>query len=62
MLLSRRQVREIVTLSFAHLSRLEAEGKFPKRLRLTEHPNGRVAWVKSEVEEWIAQRIAKRTP
>ena len=62
MLVNRKAVREMVTLSFAHIARLEAEGKFPKRLRLTEHPNGRVAWVKAEIERWIAERIKKRSP
>lgn len=60
-LLSRKDVRAKVTLSFAEISRKEAEGKFPKRIRLSEHPNGRVAWIESEVEDWIASRVAKRT-
>jgi len=48
------------TLSKSHLARLEADGKFPKRVKLTDAPNGRVGWVREEVEAWIAERVAKR--
>jgi len=40
-----------------HLWRLEREGKFPKRVKLTPH---RVAWVESEIQELIQSRIAAR--
>jgi prophage regulatory protein len=56
-LLSKRQVKDLVTYSFAHTARLEAEGKFPKRVRLG---TGRVAYVASEIQDWIAARIAER--
>jgi prophage regulatory protein len=56
-LLSKRQVKELVTYSFAHTARLEADGKFPKRVRLG---TGRVAYVEREVSDWIASRIAER--
>lgn len=61
-LISRKEVRIKISLSFAQIARLEAEGKFPKRVSLTGATNGRVAWLESEVDEWIAERIAKRTP
>ncbi len=56
-LLSKRQVKDLVTYSFAHTARLEASGQFPKRVRLG---TGRVAYVESEIQDWIADRIAER--
>ena len=55
-LLSKKEVRERISLSFAQIDRLEAEGKFPKRV----HLGFRVAWVEDEVHDWIVARIAQR--
>jgi len=55
--LSKKQVKELVTYSLAHTARLEGEGKFPKRVRLGA---GRVAYVESEVQAWMASRVADR--
>ena len=41
-----------------HLSRLEAAEQFPTRVTLGQC---RVAWVASEIEAWIEDRLAKRT-
>ena len=43
-----------VPYSRAHLYRLEDQGDFPKRRRIG--PN-RIAWVRTEVEQWLAQRM-----
>jgi predicted DNA-binding transcriptional regulator AlpA len=59
-LLSRNQVRELTTLSLAEIDRKEHSGKFPKRLRLSDNPRGRCAYVASEVLAWIAEHIARR--
>lgn len=56
-LLSKKAVREKVLYSPAHIARLEAAGKFPKRVQLGP---GRVGWVDQEVEDWLKQRIAER--
>jgi prophage regulatory protein len=56
-LLSKKDVREKVLYSPAHIARLEAAGLFPKRVRLGQ---GRVGWVDDEIENWIRQRIALR--
>lgn len=56
-LLKKRQVCEKVAYSPAHIDRLEAQGKFPKRLRLGQQ---RVAWVEQEIDDWIQERIAER--
>ncbi len=56
-LLSKRQVKEMVLYSPQHIARLEAAGRFPKRVRLG--PN-RVGWIEDEVLEWLQERIDKR--
>jgi len=60
-LLSRKKVRELISLSLAQMDRLEKVGKFPKRIRLTDHPRGRCAYLESEILEWIIDRIVQRT-
>ena len=39
------------------LWRLERKGKFPKRVALSA---SRVAWVESEIDDWIKARVAGR--
>lgn len=56
-LLTKKQVKHLVCYSYAHIDRLEAEGRFPVRVRLGPQ---RVAWVESEILEWISARIAER--
>ncbi len=57
---SKKDLRRIVLLSNTQIDRLEAKGAFCKRVVLGNHPNSRVGWVKSEVLEWVRQRIASR--
>ncbi len=56
-LLSKKQVREKVLYSPAHIARLEKAGTFPKRVRLGQ---GRVGWVEQEIDDWLKALIAKR--
>lgn len=56
-ILSKRQLKELVLYSPQHIARLEAAGKFPKRVQLG--PN-RVGWVEDEVLEWLQERIDRR--
>ncbi len=56
-LLSKRQVRDLVLYSPQHVARLEAAGKFPKRVKLGQC---RVGWVEQEVLDWLNVRIAER--
>jgi len=56
-LLSKKQVREKVLYSPAHIARLEKAGSFPKRIRLGQ---GRVGWLEQEIEDWIAIRLSER--
>lgn len=55
--LSKKQVREKVLYSPAHIARLEAAGQFPLRVQLGA---SRVGWVEEEIEEWMRERVAKR--
>ena len=59
-LLSKREVKALVIYSYAHIDRLEEEGKFPKRVRLGEGRYCRVGWVESEIYEWIEAKISAR--
>jgi prophage regulatory protein len=46
-----------ISYSNVHMLRLEEEGKFPKRVYLSP---GRVAWIESEVSDYIRRCIATR--
>jgi prophage regulatory protein len=46
-----------VPFSKSQLWRLERDGKFPKRVRLSE---ARVAWVESEIDTWVELRLKAR--
>ena len=59
-LLSKKQVKEIVLYSYAHIDRLEKAGQFPKRVRLSRHRTGRVGWLETEVQTWLETRLAER--
>jgi len=56
-LLSKKQVREKVLYSPAHIQRLEDAGKFPKRVRLGQ---GRVGWVETEIDDWLLTKLRQR--
>ncbi len=56
-ILNKRELRTKTTISIQHITRLEKEGRFPKRVQLTQN---RVGWVESEVDEWLQERIARR--
>lgn len=56
-MLSKKQLRDIVLYSPAHIDRLENAGQFPKRVRLGKN---RVGWVAQEVYDWLRSRINKR--
>jgi prophage regulatory protein len=51
------ELAKIIPYSQNHLRRLEAAGDFPKRIRIGAN---RVAWLKDEVENWIADRVNSR--
>ena len=59
-LLSKKQVKDLVLYSYAHIDRLEKAGLFPKRVRLSPHRMGRVGYLESEIHAWIKARLAQR--
>jgi len=56
-LLSKKQVREKVLYSPAHIARLEAAGSFAKRIRLGQ---GRVGWLEAEIAEYTLGKTQPR--
>ena len=49
-----------IPYSKAQLWRLEKTGRFPRRIALTDNPNGRHSWSEAEVDDFISERIARR--
>ena len=61
-LLSKKQVKETVGFSYAHIDRMEFDPDyerwdFPKRVRV----GFRVFWVESEIQQWLEVQIANRS-
>jgi len=56
-LIDKKELTKLVKYSPQHIARLEKAGQFPQRLRLGQN---RVAWLLSEVEEWIDKRLERR--
>lgn len=56
-LICKKELTKLVKYSPQHIARLEKAGQFPKRLRLGQN---RVAWMLSEVEDWIDERLYRR--
>lgn len=51
------EVQPIVSICRSHAHQLAAKGLFPRPRKLV--PGGRAsAWVESEINEWVQQRIA----
>ena len=56
-LLRLQQVGELTGLRRSMIYQLEADGNFPRRVKLATRA---VGWVESEIREWIAARILNR--
>jgi prophage regulatory protein len=56
-MISKRQLKELVLYSPQHVARLEAAGRFPKRVQLGQ---SRVGWIEQEVLDWLQKRIDAR--
>ncbi len=56
-LLSKRAVLRQIPISNATMWRTIAAGDFPKPVRIAKR---RVAWVESEVADWLAERMEER--
>jgi len=53
-ILRRKAAAERVGLTVRHLERLEAAGKFPRRVKISERASG---WLESDVAAFIASRV-----
>jgi prophage regulatory protein len=51
------EITQLIPYSQNHLRRLEAQGNFPKRIRIGAN---RVAWLREEIDRWIEARVAAR--
>jgi prophage regulatory protein len=51
------RITEYVGLSRRQCDRLEAEGKFPRKVKLGENSGG---WLESDITAWIEARAAER--
>ena len=60
-MVTKKELKTICGVPYSpqHIARLEAVGKFPKRIRFGQQ---RVGWLMSEVEAWMDERIAQREP
>jgi len=56
-LIDKKALVKLVQYSPQHIARLEKAGQFPKRIRLGQN---RVAWLLSEIDDWIDKRILER--
>lgn len=56
-LITKSELLAIVPYTPQHILRLEKRGLFPRRIQVG--PN-RVAWLLSEIEEWVAARVSER--
>jgi len=54
-----REVMELTSLSKSYIYKLTAEGRFPERVSLVKGGTS-VAWLKSEILEWIDERVSER--
>ena len=56
---SKKELKTVCGIPYSpqHIQRLENAGRFPKRIRLGTN---RVAWLLTEVEAWIDERVAQR--
>jgi len=58
--LLRAELLTAVPQSMSTIDRLEAEGKFPKRIRL--EPTNRVAWLRREVTAYLRHLANRKRP
>ena len=56
-LISKSEAAHRCGFSISTLKRLEQNSDFPGRVKITQ---GRVGFLESEIDDWIASRVAKR--
>jgi len=53
-LLNLKQVKGFIPYSTMQIYRLEKAGEFPRRIKIGK---GRVAWLETEIQQWIEAKI-----
>lgn len=53
--IDRLEVERRVRFKRERIRQLEVLGRFPRRIRLSQRRN---VWIESEIDQWIADRIA----
>jgi len=59
-LVTKKQAAERIGLHPEHLMRMVRDGRFPKPVRFGPTDRHAVRFLKSEIDDWIAARIAER--
>ena len=59
--LSEREVIAMLGVARSTLRRWMADGTFPRPIKLSAGPRGRVAWRQSTIEHWVASRSEAAT-
>lgn len=54
-----REVQARIPISRSHAHALAAQGRFPKPIKLGPRASG---WIESELNQWLADRIAESRP
>lgn len=52
-ILTAKQVKALTDLSSSSMRRLEADGRFPLRIKLSQR---KIGWLYGEIQEWIKTR------
>ena len=56
------ECRSLTRLAPTTRRRLEKQGRFPKRIKIgSDAQNGRIAWSRTELENWRSARMAARS-
>lgn len=58
-MLNKKQLRDKTSLSIQSITRLEKEGKFPRRVKLPPDFT-RVAWIEEEVNDWLYANVQRQ--
>ena len=59
-LIRKKEVLQRVGLSYPTVWAMMRGGAFPRSIRLTDGPSAKVAWIESEVDEWMDNRPRQR--
>jgi predicted DNA-binding transcriptional regulator AlpA len=59
-LISKKEAARLVGFHPEHVMRLSRSGNFPKPVRVGQGANAAVRFVASEIEDWLAGKLAER--